>query len=116
LTRDRARTGRFIRPQPEVERALQLALGPVDLPPGTWDRLEARLALETVHPETGRAHGEGGPAPALAAVASFCVLFQAFLAAGGFSATWVKMQHVVHKLTFLVLSWADVLSGQWVGR
>jgi hypothetical protein len=59
---------------------------------------------------------KGDPVPALAAVASFCLLFQVFLATGGCPTAWTGVERAVQKITLLVLRWADIVSGYLVGR
>jgi len=113
MSRDRAGTERFTRREQVVDRALRLALGPVGLPPGAWDRLAARLVSDS---EISPVHRKGDPVPVLAAIASFCLLFQVFLATDGSGVVWTGVGRAVQKATLLVLRWADRVCHYLAGR
>lgn len=95
-------------------RALRLALGPVDLPPGAWERFQARLVADAE--AAAPVHRKGDPVPALAAVASFCLLFQVFLATGGSPTAWTGVEDAVRKVALLILNWSDTIGSYLVGR
>jgi len=99
-----------------TDRALRLALGPVDLPPGAWERFQARLVADAE--AAAPVHRKGDPVPALAAVASFCLLFQVFLATatGGSFAAWTGVEDAVRKVALLILNWSDTIGSYLVGR
>ena len=104
-----------MKPDAETDRALRLALGEARLPDTLWPGLVARLnsagAEERATTAGGRrsrrtAAFSGSEAiPALAAVASFCILFQLYLA-GGAGLAWGRLEGLVSQAVLLAQRWA----------
>lgn len=102
----------------ETDQTLRAALGGARLPDTVWSGLVTRLAEVDATDKTG-VRGvasrplwvpSGGDAvPALAAAASFCILFQFYLA-GGAGLAWGRMEGLLSYAVLLAQRWALLAS------